>query len=78
MTVAFVGSIVSETVASNEGIGHLMLVASSRFEVPLAFAALLITGVMGVCMYAATSALEQRMTGWATRGADGASFASPG
>src|SRR5258705_10922030 len=29
---AFVGSIVAETVASNKGIGNLMLVASSRFE----------------------------------------------
>src|SRR5262249_26106208 len=32
ITVAFVGSIVAETVAANKGIGHLMLVASSRFE----------------------------------------------
>src|SRR6516164_5445038 len=42
ITVAFVGSIVAETVAANKGIGHLMLVASSRFEVPLAFAGLLV------------------------------------
>lgn len=48
MTVAFVGSIVAETVAANSGIGHLMLVASSRFEVPLAFAGLIVTGLMGV------------------------------
>ena len=47
ITVAFVGSIVAETVAANKGIGHLMLVASSRFEVPLAFAGLLVTSVMG-------------------------------
>jgi NitT/TauT family transport system permease protein len=38
ITFAFVGSIVAETVAANKGIGNLMLVASSRFEVPLAFA----------------------------------------
>ncbi len=28
-----------------------MLVASSRFEVPLVFAGLIVTGVMGVAMY---------------------------
>jgi len=79
MTVAFVGSIVSETIASNKGIGHLMLVASSRFEVPLAFAALLVTGAMGVAMYAISNVFEGRMTGWATRGQDGgAGMASPG
>ncbi|MEO1314259.1 MAG: ABC transporter permease, partial [Pseudomonadota bacterium] len=46
ITVAFVGSIIAETVAANKGIGHLMMVASSRFEVPLVFAGLLVTAVM--------------------------------
>ena len=76
MTVAFVGSIVAETVAANAGIGYLMLVASSRFEVPLAFACLIVTGLMGVGMYIACVAIERRTTGWATRGAEGVSFAS--
>ena len=74
MTVAFVGSIVAETVAANAGIGYLMLVASSRFQVPLAFAGLLVTGLMGIGMYLACVAIEQRMTGWATRGSDTVSF----
>jgi len=68
ITVAFVGSIVAETVGSNTGIGNLMLVASSRFQVPLAFAGLLVTGVMGIIMYAIASVIENRMTGWAMRG----------
>ncbi len=71
ITFAFVGTIVAETVASNNGIGNLMLVASSRFEVPLAFAGLLVTAVMGIGMYLVTATIERRMTGWATRGADG-------
>ena len=76
MTVAFVGSIVAETVAANAGIGHLMLVASSRFEVPLAFAGLIVTGLMGVGMYVICVAIEQRMTGCATRGSEGVAFGS--
>jgi NitT/TauT family transport system permease protein len=59
---------VAETVGGNKGIGSFMLVASSRFEVPLAFAALLVTSVMGIIMYAITSTVERRMTGWAMRG----------
>ena len=51
ITLAFVGTIVSEMMAANKGIGYLMLVASSRFEVPLAFAGLLVTSVMGIGMY---------------------------
>src|ERR1700687_5544026 len=68
ITVAFIGSIVAETVASNKGIGNLMLVASSRFDVALAFAALLVTSVMGIGMYAVANFIERRMTGWAPRG----------
>ena len=68
ITVAFVGSILSETIASNTGIGHLILVASSRFQVPLSFAALLVTAAMGMGPYAISAVIERRMTGWATRG----------
>jgi NitT/TauT family transport system permease protein len=71
ITFAFVGTIVAETVAANKGIGNLMLVASSRFEVPLAFAGLLVTSVMGIGMYLITVLIERRMTGLAMRGADG-------
>jgi NitT/TauT family transport system permease protein len=68
ITVAFVGSIISETVAANKGIGHLMILASSRFDVPLVFAGLIVTAVMGIAMYVVSAAIEQRVTGWATRG----------
>ena len=78
ITVAFVGSIVAETVAANKGIGHLMLVASSRFEVPLAFAGLLVTSVMGIGMYLVAEVVERQMTGWATRGVDGGMMAARG
>jgi NitT/TauT family transport system permease protein len=70
ITFAFVGTIVAETVAANKGIGNLMLVASSRFEVPLAFAGLLMTSVMGIGMYLVAALIERRTTAWATRGAD--------
>jgi NitT/TauT family transport system permease protein len=70
ISVAFIGSIVAETVAADNGIGHFMLVASSRFQVPLAFAGLVVTGVMGIAMYVIAVMIEKRMTGWATRGMD--------
>ncbi|HEY8613113.1 MAG TPA: hypothetical protein VIL69_17735 [Roseomonas sp.] len=47
-----------------------MVVASSRFNVPLVFAGLIITGVMGVIMYVVAVAIESRTTGWAMRGQD--------
>lgn len=67
ITLAFVGAVISETVASNVGIGYLMLSASSTFRVPLVFAALLVIAAMGIVMYALAALLERRYTGWAVR-----------
>jgi NitT/TauT family transport system permease protein len=70
ITLSFIGSVISETIASNKGIGYLMLSASSRFEVPLVFAALVVVGAMGIGMYAICVLVEQRMTRWAFRNQD--------
>jgi NitT/TauT family transport system permease protein len=67
LTLAFVGSIMSETVASNNGIGFVMVSAAARFETPLVFAALTVVGVLGLVMYSISVWFERRMTGWAFR-----------
>jgi NitT/TauT family transport system permease protein len=67
VTLAFVGTVISETVASNRGIGDVMMIASANFDVPLVFAGLLILAVMGVALYAVFSFIEGRITGWAHR-----------
>ena len=71
ISLAFVGSVISETVASNHGIGHLMLIASSSFRTPLLFAGLVVIAVLGVLMYAVAALAERRLAHWATRGTDG-------
>ena len=65
VTLAFVGSIIAETVASNRGIGYLMIAASSRFDVPLVFAGLLVVAAMGIVLYEIFAAMERRVTSWA-------------
>jgi NitT/TauT family transport system permease protein len=67
VTLAFVGTVIAETVASNKGIGNMMLIASSNFNVPLVFAGLFILAGLGVALYAAFSLVEKRVTGWANR-----------
>ena len=67
ITLAFVGSVVAETTASNSGIGYLMVAASARFDVPLVFAGLVVIAIMGVVMYEVFAALERRVTFWAVR-----------
>jgi NitT/TauT family transport system permease protein len=67
ITLAFVGTVLSETVASNKGIGNVMMIASGNFDVALVFAGLFILAVLGVALYAVSSLLESRMTGWTQR-----------
>lgn len=67
VTLAFVGTVISETVASNRGIGNVMMIASSNFDVPLVFAGLMILAFLGVALYAIFSFIEGRITGWAHR-----------
>ena len=69
ITLALVGSVIAETIAANKGIGYLMLNASSRFDVPLVFAGLIVVAIMGIVIYEICAYIERRTTGWATRGA---------
>lgn len=67
ITLAFVGSVIAETVAANSGLGHMMLAAQSQFNVPLVFAGLVMLAIEGIVMYAIMAWIEMRMTGWAHR-----------
>jgi NitT/TauT family transport system permease protein len=67
ITLAFVGSVVSETIAANAGLGFLMVQAGADFRMPLVFAGLVALAAEGILMYAVFAALERRMTRWAFR-----------
>lgn len=64
VSAAFVGAILAETIASDRGIGHLIVAASSRLQVPLAFAALLLTAAMGIGLYGLIVAAERHLLAW--------------
>lgn len=70
ITLSFVGTVVSETVAANRGIGTMMVRASADFDVPLVFAGLMLLAMMGIVLYAAFAVIEQRTVGWAKRDVD--------
>lgn len=67
ITLAFVGTIVSETVGANAGLGYLIALAGSSFQVPLVFAALILLAVEGIAMYAVFAYIEVYFTRWAFR-----------
>src|SRR4051812_26146609 len=68
ITLAFVGTTVSEMTASNEGIGYLLISAGSSMQMGLAFAGLMVVGAMAMLMYELFSVIEKHTTGWAHRG----------
>jgi NitT/TauT family transport system permease protein len=68
ITLAFVGTTVSEMTAANEGIGYLLISAGSSMQMGLAFAGLVVVGIMAMGMYELFSIVEKRTTGWAHRG----------
>ena len=67
IALSFVGTVLSETVAANKGIGNVMMIASGNFDVPMVFAGLFILAVLGVALYAVSAYFEGRMTGWTQR-----------
>lgn len=68
ITLAFVGTTVSEMAAANEGIGYLLVSAGSSMKMPLAFSGLMVIGVMAMAMYELFAVIEKRTTAWAHRG----------
>jgi NitT/TauT family transport system permease protein len=71
ITLAFVGTVLAEMTAGDSGIGYLMQTAGSQQRMPLAFAGLVVIGVMAMAMYELFSLVEKRTTGWAHRGTQG-------
>ena len=70
ITLAFVGTTVSEMTAANEGIGYLLISAGSSMQMGLAFSGLLVVGAMAMAMYELFSFVEKHTTGWAHRRAE--------
>jgi NitT/TauT family transport system permease protein len=71
ITLAFVGTTVSEMTAANEGIGYLLISAGSSMQMGLAFSGLLVVGAMAMAMYELFSFVEKHTTAWAHRGSHG-------
>ena len=71
ITLAFVGTTVSEMTAANEGIGYLLISAGSAMQMGLAFAGLMVVGAMAMAMDELFSYIEKHTTAWAHRGMQG-------
>jgi NitT/TauT family transport system permease protein len=63
-TLAVIGAVVGEFVASNGGLGFLINLARSQYDTPLVIVAVLTLAVMARLLYGAVAAAETRMLRW--------------
>lgn len=59
ITLAVIGAVIGEYVASEEGLGYLQMLASSEFDSPLNFAALIFIAGMGIMLFYVIEILER-------------------
>ena len=64
MTLAVIGAVIGEFVSSSEGLGFLLLSATSQLDTPLAFAALFALSMFGVVSYLLVELVEHLVVGW--------------
>lgn len=62
---AIVGTVIAEMIASDRGLGYVILSSTSRLDTPLAFACLFILAMTTFILSKTISLLEKRIAGWA-------------
>lgn len=66
ITLAVIGAIVGEFVGSNNGLGYLILVATSELNTSLVFSSIILLSIMGVGLFAIVGVIERILFPWYT------------
>lgn len=64
VTLAVIGAVIGEFVGSSEGLGFLLLSATSQINTPLAFAALFALSILGMATYFLVVLAEKAISPW--------------
>lgn len=64
ISVALVGAIVGEFVAGNHGLGQVILVAQSSFQIGRMFVAIVFLGILGTVLFYAVDLAERLLIPW--------------
>lgn len=65
-SLALVGAIVGEWFGATKGLGAVLLTAMYDYRIPFLWAAIVLTGLTGVAMYAAVTLLQRKFAWWQT------------
>src|SRR5262249_29195468 len=64
MTYAVVGAVVAEFMASNAGLGYVIMVANGLLDGALGLASLIVLSIEGLVLYVLLSVIERLLTPW--------------
>jgi NitT/TauT family transport system permease protein len=64
VTLAVIGAVIGEFVGSSDGLGFLLLSATSQINTPLAFASLFALSILGMVTYFMVVLAEKAMSAW--------------
>jgi len=64
VTLAVIGAVIGEFVGSSEGLGYLLMSATSQINSPLAFAALFALSALGILAYGLVVGIEWLLSPW--------------
>lgn len=64
ITLAVIGAVIGEFMGASNGLGYLLLSATSQLNTPLAFASLFALSFLGLGVYAVVEGIELALTRW--------------
>jgi NitT/TauT family transport system permease protein len=64
ITLSVIGAVVGEFVGSDQGLGYLILSATSYWKTELAFSAMILLSVMAIVLFGAVSVVERLVCPW--------------
>lgn len=68
VTLSVIGALVGEFVGSDEGLGYMIVLASSELNTPLSVACMVLLSLMGIGLFLVVSLLERVLFPWYTAG----------
>jgi len=66
ITLSVIGAVVGEFVGSDQGLGYLILSATSYWKTELAFSSMILLSVMAIVLFGAVSLVERLVCPWLT------------
>jgi NitT/TauT family transport system permease protein len=70
ITLSVIGAVVGEFVGSDQGLGYVILSATSYWKTELAFSAMILLSVMAIVLFGAVSLVERLVCPWLTPAAE--------